>query len=85
VTLDKGQSKKGVTMFEVLVSELLKEFSGVMLLWGDCDADLQNSMIDKTVVLEVGADICLPKPLEIVEFVIAVSERPSWIELCVPA
>ena len=64
---------------------LLKAFSGVMLLWGDCDADLQNSVIDKTVVLKVGADMCQPKPLEIVEFVIAVSERPSWIELCVPA
>lgn len=85
MTLDKGQSKKGVTMFEVLVSELLKALSGVMLHRTGCDADLQNSAIDKTIVLEVGADICLPKPLEIVEFVIAVSERPSWIELCVPA
>ena len=70
-------------MFEVLVSELLKAFSGVMLLWGDCDADLQNSVIDKTVVLEVGADVCLPKPLEYEEFVIAASDRLHWIEDCV--
>jgi len=85
VTLDKGQSKKGVTMFEVLVSELLKALSGVMLHRTGCDADLQNSVIDKTIVLEAGADKYLPKPIEYEGIVIAVGERPPWIELCVPA
>jgi hypothetical protein len=72
-------------MFEVLVGELLEAFSGVMLLWGDSDVDQQNSVIDKTVVLEARADVCLPKPREFEGFVFAVSERPSWIEDCVTA
>ncbi len=67
-------------MFDVLVSDPLKAFSGGMLLGEDCNADLQNSVIDKTVVLEVGADVWLPKPLELEEFVIAASERMPWSE-----
>ncbi|MCH8878219.1 MAG: hypothetical protein IIA89_15630 [Chloroflexi bacterium] len=72
-------------MFEVLVGERLKAFSGVMLLWGDCEADLQNSVIDKAVILEAGADVCLPEPLELEDFVIAASERLRWVEDCVAA
>ncbi len=63
----------------------MEAFSGVMLLWRGCGADLQNSVTDKTVVLEAGADVCLPKPLDLDGFVFAVSERLPWVEDCVTA
>lgn len=72
-------------MFEVLVGQLLKAFSGVVLLWGDSDIDHQNSMIDKAAALEARADKCHQKPREFDGFVITMSERLPWVEPCVPA
>jgi DNA-binding response OmpR family regulator len=48
-----------------------------MLLWMGYDVDQQNSMIDKTVVLEARADVCIPKPREFEEFVFAVKRKTA--------
>ena len=68
-----------------MVSEFVEGVFRCDAALGDWNADLQNSVIDKTVVLKVGADKCQPKPLGLEEIVIAASERMPWIEVRVNA